>query len=189
MEFSAKALRISARTRHPRRAANTSLFDTFASRYAQDNFVGTEVALDPNLLQVGQSVYDNEGTEKLIVEDPDGTTNKVLMDTEQAGGVPVVETIEDAELGTQYSLDEAGVATVTAETHMDLQSTSPGTQSTDETDGFRLGESGYVEIMRSIQDMKECDYQTIDIILNIGELYDRDLGTRVLEEARRRGIL
>ncbi len=58
-----------------------------------------------------------------------------------------------------------------------------------EADGFRFGESGYVEIMSDIKDMVEAGYAVVDILLKIGELYDREKATEVLEEARRQGIL
>jgi len=54
---------------------------------------------------------------------------------------------------------------------------------------LRIGEDGYGEIMQSIQAMVDCGYGTIDVILNIGELYPRDIGERVLAEARKKGIL
>ena len=41
----------------------------------------------------------------------------------------------------------------------------------------------------AIQDMKECGYDTVDIVLNIGEMFPRDIGERVLAEARRKGVL
>ena len=58
-----------------------------------------------------------------------------------------------------------------------------------EEDGLRLGKPGYMEIVDSIKAMKDIGYQTVDIVMNIGELYDRDLGERVLAEARRKGII
>lgn len=58
-----------------------------------------------------------------------------------------------------------------------------------EEDGLRFGESGYTEIMNDIKAMTEAGYQTVDVILNIGELYPRELGERVLSEARKRGVL
>lgn len=58
-----------------------------------------------------------------------------------------------------------------------------------EEDALRIGESGYTEVMGDIRAMVDAGYSTIDVVLNIGELYPRDLGERVLSEARKKGIL
>ena len=67
---------------------------------------GGAEGLDPTQLQEGQSVFDNEGNEQVIVGNPEGTTDKVLMPVEQVEmGVPAnADTVEDAELAAQYSL-------------------------------------------------------------------------------------
>lgn len=59
----------------------------------------------------------------------------------------------------------------------------------EEEDALRLGEAGYVDIMNSIKDMVHAGYSTIDVLLNIGEMYPREIGQRVLSEARERGVL
>lgn len=58
-----------------------------------------------------------------------------------------------------------------------------------DTSGLRIGQDGFVEIMNSIEAMVDAGYNTVDVVLNIGEMYPRDLGERVLAEARQRGIL
>jgi len=58
-----------------------------------------------------------------------------------------------------------------------------------EEDMLRIGESGYTDVMNDIRALVDGGYSTIDVILNIGELYPRDLGERVLSEARKKGII
>lgn len=56
-------------------------------------------------------------------------------------------------------------------------------------DGFRFGEDGYMEVMDAIVEMVENGYGVVDIMLNIGERFPREMATKVLEEARAQGIL
>jgi|GEM_PF-6651735 len=84
-----------------RRTAISSVFMSIADEYAKT----AQEQIDPNQLQVGQSVFNNTGAEFIVVDDPEGTTNKVLMPAEQQGQpVPAVETVEDTELQTSYSI-------------------------------------------------------------------------------------
>jgi hypothetical protein len=64
-------------------------------------------------------------------------------------------------------------------------------RSFDNTDpeGFQFGESGYIDIMDAIQQMVENGYGVVDIMLSIGEQFDKAKATQVLEDARARGIL
>lgn len=59
----------------------------------------------------------------------------------------------------------------------------------DEKDEINIGQTGFVDIMNSINDMVGHGYETVDVILNIGERFPRDQGQKVLEEARRQGVL
>jgi len=158
--------------------------------------------MDPTQLQSGQPVYDPEGEEWLVVGDPDQTTDKVVMPADQQGTqIPQgVTTVEDAELASEYSLQPPASdveAHRIAQDVLDLgRGVLPERSSLEfpndmsaETDKLRLGESGYVEIITAIQDMQDAGYGTVDVVLNIGEMFPRELGERVLAEARRRGIL
>jgi hypothetical protein len=49
-----------------------------------------------------------------------------------------------------------------------------------EEDALRFGEAGYVDIMNSIKDMIHEGCSTIDVLLRIGEMYPREIATRVL---------
>ena len=55
--------------------------------------------------------------------------------------------------------------------------------------GFQFGESGYIDIMSAIQEMLANGYGVVDIMLSIGERFDKAKATAVLEDARARGIL
>jgi hypothetical protein len=253
-----------------------SIYEDLAHKYAQE-----QPAMDPNALQVGQSVYNTEGKEYRVVENPEGTTSKVLMPVEQEDpNNPQVQTVEDAELATGYTVQPAeGVQPVTARRKAqevdwsDIQSLAlevlaysrredlkgvttaveeltnillssmevpadafdkagsvlpefrpidlktfkvksaqaqvPETSvfpdvlgeeelqktridlsdSLKKDEDFSIGESGFVEVMKDIKDMLDTGYQTVDVILNIGERYPREQGEKVLAEARAQGIL
>ena len=74
---------------------------------------------------------------------------------------------------------------------MKLNSKFNSKRSFDHTDseGFRFGESGYIDIMEAIQQMVDNGYGVVDIMLSIGEQFDKAKATQVLEDARARGIL
>ena len=100
MEFNSTLSNIK-RASGARRTAISSVFMSIANEYAKT----AQEQIDPNQLQVGQSVFNNTGAEFIVVDDPEGTTNKVLMPAEQQGQpVPAVETVEDTELQTSYSI-------------------------------------------------------------------------------------
>jgi len=199
MELHATPSRIARSLCRRARTVDYSLFEELASRYAQEmTDPGTGQALDPTQLQQGQPVYDQEGDEWLVVGNPDDTTSKVVMPADQQGAqVPEnVTTVEDAELASTYSLQPPTTARK-ADIQMDMD---PGEfrvlsplegpmRLSEETAGLRIGQEGYVDVITAIQDMKDCGYETVDIVLNIGEMYPRELGERVLAEARRKGIL
>jgi len=235
MEFSSKPSKSASRCRNNSRRMDWDLFSTVIAQYAADvattpDSVGG--ALDPTQLQEGQSVFDNEGNEQIIVGNPDDTAGKVLMPADQVEtGQPAgAYNVEDAELASQYQL-QSPVASADGCTYfpgrnfyidangcnrslghtieefyegwkqadlvMDLNPASLGGVSSldtavdnnNEEDGLRIGQPGYVEIIDSIKAMKDIGYDTVDIVLNIGELYDREIGERVLAEARRKGII
>ncbi len=79
-----------------------SVFTDLISKYAQED----QPMVDPMDLQVGQSVYDAEGNEMVVIGDPEDTTDKTLMPADQQGSnIPEgVTNVEDAELTSQYSL-------------------------------------------------------------------------------------
>jgi len=86
------------------------IFLQVAKRYAQAE--GTQLA--PDEIQVGQSVFNSNGEELIVLESEDAATTKVLMPAEQlnTGGLPEsVQTVDDVALGSDYTLqpDDAGV--------------------------------------------------------------------------------
>jgi hypothetical protein len=241
MEFSAKPSRSASRHRRKSHRIDYNLFARFAQALAEAPVTpdtGGADGLDPTQLQEGQSVFDNEGNEQVIVGDPEGTTDKVIMPVEQVDmGVPAnANTVDDAELASQYSLQSplASADGCTyfpgenvyidadgcnrrlgfdidshlpdyfqefvkqADTIMDL---TPGelaggtpdlatsVEKDKEADGFRIGQPGYMEIIDTIKEAKSLGYEAVDILLMLGEKYDRDFSERVLAEARRKGII
>jgi len=193
MELFAKPSRIAYHRRYKARARDFSLFEELCSKYAQN-----VPLMDPTQLQEGQPIYDPEGVEWLVVDDPEGTMNKVVMPADQAGAqLPEgVQTVEDDELASMYTLQPSGgtpTASKKADIIMNLTAddmpNSKSITSDDELDNLRLGENGYVEIMDSIKEMTKAGYGVVDVLLNIGEMYPREIGERVLAEARRKGIL
>lgn len=209
MQLKATPSRNAANTRVSKWKARMSTYDEVIGKYAQDLSTETvtpgsqndSTTMDPSQLQPGQPVYSPEGKEFVVLSNPAGETQKVIMPSNQQGSqLPQgVTTVDDTELSSEYQLTSPATETKIqsrrrALERMDLPgdyaqsiSTAPGAKA--ETTGLRLGQEGYVDIMTSIQDMVEAGYDTVDVILNIGELYPRDLGERVLEEARERGIL
>jgi len=85
---------------------NYSIFADLATKYAQAAPVDPSQGLDPSQLQVGQQVYSPEGTPMTVVENPQDTTTTTVMPADQSGtDVPQgVETLEETELASQYSL-------------------------------------------------------------------------------------
>lgn len=51
------------------------------------------------------------------------------------------------------------------------------------------GRPGFVACMNKIQQLRDEGFANIDIILKIGEEFDRDIGQKALDEAKYRGIL
>lgn len=287
MEFTSRPSRIASRTR--RIGRGWPAFVEIIRRYAQASTPATPGQLNPQDLQVGQSVYDNEGNEQIVVESPQGGSQKTLMPKDQQGQqIPQVQTVDDPEIATQYSLQpttpgspkqvqqptanrqaayadeddpyydspdsmnrstaedwmtmpagqtnienwqdlggggdvvrydpsrsrERSKITAPEESDSTRPTERPSKKSTlqadmaelnefvqpaspmlngpalgSEEDALRLGEPGYTDIMNSIRDMVDAGYSTVDVMLTIGEVYPREIGQRVLSEARERGVL
>ena len=85
---------------------NYSIFADLATKYAQAAPVDPNQSLDPTQLQVGQQVYSPEGEAVTVVENPMDTTTTTVMPADQSGtGVPEgVQTLEETELASQYTL-------------------------------------------------------------------------------------
>lgn len=273
--------------------SGTSIFENIIRRYAQDdNVVDTKV--DPNSLQVGQSVYDAEGKEMVVIGDPEGVDNKVLIPKDQvgqqypAGAIPVsyndlassysvqpaqgpqtasvvkalnilvgkgrgmgkgmgrgrnecpydksvmnkVEdwmTMDDDEtnVGNWLDMDKESCDDSLDDKfkkklfsimpkfkrqshdhkhyHDVLKAFASGLRAFNEVeddsdkfksefngedlDGFKIGEPGYTEVINCIDGLVNDGYETVDIILKIGEEFPREMGERVLSDARSQGIL
>lgn len=264
-----------------------SIFWDFIRKHAQeeDEFI---TSVDPHALQVGQSIYDLEGHEMVVISDPEGTDEKVLVPKEQVGQQYPAGTVSvtDSDLAVSYSVQPMGptVARVIRafsilrrenmgrgmgrgvkecpynkstmdkaedwmtmdddETNVDnwldmdrggcLDDKFKGTLffmipefkkcshdkshyrnvlnafsssmnafhdpddqmnkfksefKEKEEDKFRIGDSGYVEVINCINSLVNDGYETVDIILKIGEEFPRDMGERVLSDARMQGIL
>lgn len=201
MQFSAKPSRNASV-----RGKRAPVYAEVVSRYAQDMMMQqTDTnggqTLNPDELQKGQPVYDQQGKEYVVLSDPsqdNGSDQKILMPSDQSGsGVPQgVTTVDNSDLASQYQMTspqtDQKIQSHRADVHMNLPAGYGGKASPSkekDASGLRVGQEGYVDIMNSIRDMVDAGYDTVDVILNIGELYDRDMGERVLQEARERGIL
>jgi len=83
------------------------LFSNIINKYAQEDMntnPGMEnPPVDPNTLQVGQQIYDQEGNSRTVIQNQDGTIT--TMPTDQAGQqIPQgVETIDPNEKPDEYS--------------------------------------------------------------------------------------
>lgn len=51
------------------------------------------------------------------------------------------------------------------------------------------GKSGFVDAMNRVQSLRDEGFSNVDIILKIGEEFDRDIGEKALDEAKYQGIL
>lgn len=84
-----------------------SAFISIIKKYAQDQSTNPNPNLNPDELQVGQSIYNDVGDEFIVLEDKDTTTNKVIAPKDQlnVGSIPQgVQTVEDSQLSTGYSV-------------------------------------------------------------------------------------
>jgi len=87
------------------------IFLEVAKRYAQTTDTTT---LAPDDIQVGQSVFDPNDEEFIVLESEDAATTKVLMPAEQlnTGGLPEsVQTVDDVALESDYTLQPSGAQT------------------------------------------------------------------------------
>lgn len=159
-----------------RRKVRMSIYSSVISKYAQDLSTQTVTpgsqtdsqTMDPSQLQPGQPVYSQEGKEYMVLSNPAGESQKILMPSDQQGsGIPTgVTTVDDSELSTEYSLTspdtEQKVSRKRSEVHMNLpggyaRSISTGSSSpAKELQGLKVGQDGYVEVMNSIKDMVEA---------------------------------
>jgi hypothetical protein len=245
-------------------------YQSVIEKYAQDLSSETitpgsqtdSTTMDPAQLQPGQPVYSPEGKEFVVLNNPAGESQKVIMPSDQQGSqLPQgVTTVEDTELSSEYTLTSPttetklqagreepyggpcpvcgtsyiascrcpswmhnldavknghgrtcanghrvgnGVAVdakgnvVAFKKKADIKADLPEdyvpkggpNDKKRDTSGLRIGQEGFTEIMNSIEAMVDAGYNTVDVVLNIGEMYPRDIGERVLAEARQRGIL
>ena len=80
--------------------------------------------MNPQEIQLGQSIYDPTGQEFLVVEDDPTTTYKTLMPADQQGqDVPEgITTVDDSQLSTEYSVQQPETATTANKMYNDSQS-------------------------------------------------------------------
>lgn len=94
-------------TNHRRRSLG--VFEAIINKYAQATPVDPAAQpLDPQAVQIGQSIYDPTGKEYVVVEDDPTTTYKTLMPADQQGQeLPQgVTTVDDSELSVDYSVQQ-----------------------------------------------------------------------------------
>ena len=54
---------------------------------------------------------------------------------------------------------------------------------------LKIGKPGYIEMIDTIQEMVDNGYSVVDIMLAVGEKFDREEATLIMNEAREIGIL
>ena len=107
--------------RTPRKSASKptrktlGVFDALIRKYAQttpEDPAGT--TMDPQSVQMGQSIYDPTGQEYIVVEDDPTTTYKTIMPKDQQGQqMPEgITTVDDSELQVDYSVQQPSDVTV-----------------------------------------------------------------------------
>lgn len=79
------------------------------------------------------------------------------------------------------------VSNETVEFQSDQNQTEPDTSESEEQ--FNSGQSGYTDIMNFIKDQVSLGLEPLDVVLLVGENFDRELGMKVLNEARAKGII
>ena len=92
------------------------VFEALIHKYSQttpENPAGT--TMDPQAVQMGQSIFDPTGKEFIVVEDDPTTTYKTIMPKDQQGQqIPEgVTTVDDSELSVDYSVQQP-TETITA---------------------------------------------------------------------------
>lgn len=107
MQFSA-VRRKSTKAYQPKKRS-LGVFEAIITKYSQ--VAPTTPAaenLDPQAIQMGQSIYDQTGKEYVVVEDDPTTTYKTLMPADQQGAqMPEgVQTVEDSELQVDYNVQQ-----------------------------------------------------------------------------------
>jgi len=102
MEFNSNSSRIRKFSNKEKNLDISSVFIELANEYSHKK----AQQVDPNQLEVGETIFDEAGEEFTVVEDTEGTTNKVLMPVDQQNQpAPEVKTVEDTELSTSYSTE------------------------------------------------------------------------------------
>ena len=199
-----------------------NLVDIFINKLSQ------VAPIDPNAVQPGQSVYNLEGEEYIILENDPATTDKVLMPAEDKGKeVPEGATsIDDYEFSTTYQVQpvqsvqaaiekefvkgskaKSNAALIfkaqnlakldgqNLEQNQKLSQVSDNLieglnldNTLDKTPVFENSKSGYSAIKALVEDMIDSGYSDLDIMIAVGENFDRELSQRVLADLRTRGI-
>lgn len=59
----------------------------------------------------------------------------------------------------------------------------------DTEEGLAIGESGFTDCMTALKELVDGGYSSVDIVLTLGERFDRQLANKVLAEARSTGLL
>lgn len=54
---------------------------------------------------------------------------------------------------------------------------------------LKIGKPGYIDMINKIQEMIDNGYAVVDIMLAVGEQFDRDEANLIINEAREIGIL
>lgn len=172
--------------------------------------------IDPNQLQPGQSLYETQTGDEVVVLEADPTsTSTVVMPADQTGtGVPEdVKTVEDADLTMQYDVTDPQTETVEAEVELgfrnkasslkdirreigqSLREVNPNLDADMDASRLKLrvdeppSKPGYMDVMLRYQDLKAAGADMVDALLVLREEFDEGLVESVLTSARDRGRL
>jgi len=89
------------------RMSDLSVFEELATRYAQALYE-TDVSVNPQEVQVGESIYDTYDNEYVVVENDSASPDTVLMpkeDLQMGGEIPTgIKSIPDYELSGQFTV-------------------------------------------------------------------------------------
>lgn len=139
--------------------------------------------VDPNTIQPGQSVYDPQGAEFVVL---DGTAEqKMLVPKDQQNNPqPTVQQIDPSALGSYTTTNPMdGDVVKSAGLFPEFRKCA------EEVMGEFVGAAGFSEAWGRLGELVEKGYEAVDAVLVLGEEFPRELANKVLAEGRRKGLI
>ena len=210
--------------------AMNELIEFLIHKFAQEDMDPNAVPppIDPNAIQQGQPVYDEQGQEYLVAENDPMTPSMVLVDPTQ-DAVSGTETVDNQDISNRFTVQDnldpnnpdpnvtASVDSgfirekstlglisrgnfnpiecyeITQQNHKVSNELDNGfnTETFDPQVDFpefnQDPKNGYTEIKRYVQNLVAQNYSDTDIILLVGENFEKTFAERVLSDLRDRG--